>query len=169
MNNIFENNFLPYGKHSITEEDIRSVNKVLRGSLITQGEKINEFEEAIAKKVDAKFAVALNSATSALHLACLALNVKKDDSVWTSPISFVASANCGIYCGAKIDFVDINPKSGLIDMDSLKKKLADAKDKKCLPKVLIPVHLAGSSCDMKKINELSKQYNFSVIEDASHY
>ena len=168
MNNIFENNFLPYGKHSITEEDIRSVNKVLRGSLITQGEKINEFEEAVAKKVNAKFAVALNSATSALHLACLALNVKKDDSVWTSPISFVASANCGIYCGAKIDFVDINPKSGLIDMDSLKKKLADAKDKKCLPKVLIPVHLAGSSCDMKKINELSKQYNFSVIEDASH-
>ena len=126
MSNIFENNFLPYGKHSITEEDINSVNTVLRGSLITQGEKIIEFEEAIAKKVNSKFAVALNSATSALHLACLALDVKKDDIVWTSPISFVASANCGIYCGAKIDFVDINPKTGLIDIDSLKKKLLEA-------------------------------------------
>ena len=168
MSNIFENNFLPYGKHSITEEDINSVNTVLRGSLITQGEKIIEFEEAIAKKVNSKFAVALNSATSALHLACLALDVKKDDIVWTSPISFVASANCGIYCGAKIDFVDINPKTGLIDIDSLKKKLLEAKNKKCLPKVLIPVHLAGSSCDMEMINALSKQYNFSVIEDASH-
>ena len=104
MANIFENNFLPYGKHSITEEDISSVNKVLRGSLITQGEKINEFEEAIAKKVNAKFAVALNSATSALHLACLALDVKKNDSVWTSPISFVASAIAEFIAGQKIDF-----------------------------------------------------------------
>ena len=110
------NKLLPYGMHSVTKEDIHEVNKVLRGNKLTQGEKINEFEDAIARKVGSKYAIVVNSATSALHLSCLALGVKKKDIVWTSPISFVASANCALYCGAKIDFVDINPLSGLIDV-----------------------------------------------------
>ena len=110
----------------------------------------------------------VNSATSALHLSCLALGVSNNDIVWTSPISFVASANCALYCGAKIDFVDINPSTGLLDIDNLKLKLKKAAADNCLPKVIIPVHLAGSSCDMKEIFNLSKIYHFSIIEDASH-
>ena len=154
--------------HSVSKEDIHEVNKVLRGNKLTQGEKINEFENAIAKKLDSVYSIVVNSATSALHLSCLALGVKKQDIVWTSPISFVASANCALYCGAKIDFVDINPLTGLIEVKKLEAKLKNAKENDCLPKVLIPVHLAGSSCDMEVIKNLSKIYGFSIIEDASH-
>ncbi len=167
---IFNRNkkFLPYGMHSLSKEDIHEVNKVLRGNKLTQGEKIYEFEDAIAKKLDSVYAIVVNSATSALHLSCLALGIKKQDIVWTSPISFVASANCALYCGAKIDFVDINPSTGLIEVKKLEAKLKNAKENNCLPKVLIPVHLAGSSCDMEAIKNLSKIYGFSIIEDASH-
>ena len=160
--------FLPYGMHTISDSDINEVVKVLKGSRLTQGEKIDEFEESISNKVKSKYAIAVNSATSALHLSCLALGVEKNDIVWTSPISFVASANCALYCGAKIDFVDINPKTGLMDISILKAKLKEAKKNNELPKVLIPVHLAGSSCDMKEIYFLSKIYGFKIIEDASH-
>ena len=162
------NSFIPYGKHSISENDIEEVIKTLRSSFLTQGGKVDEFEVALSRKVGAKYAVAVNSATSALHLSCLALGVTKNDTVWTSPISFVASANCALYCGAKIDFVDINPNTGLMDCKNLKYKLQEALVKNCLPKVVIPVHLGGSSCDMKEIYSLSKKYGFSIIEDASH-
>ncbi len=161
-------NYLPYGKHSISNEDVAEVLSVLKSKNLTQGEYVPRFEKEISKKVNAKYAVAVNSATSALHLACLALNVTNGDYVWTSPISFVASANCALYCGAKVDFVDIDPFSGLININSLREKLEKAKKNNCLPKVLIPVHLAGSSCNMLEINLLAKQYNFLIIEDASH-
>ena len=164
INNHHDQKFLPYGMHSINQTDIN----VLKGSKLTQGDKIIEFEDAISKKIESKFSVAVNSATSALHLACLALGVSKGDIVWTSPISFVASSNCALYCNAKIDFVDINPDTGLIDIKKLKDKLLESKKCNSLPKVLIPVHLTGSSCDMKEIKALSQKYNFSVIEDASH-
>ncbi len=160
--------FIPYGRHQISEEDIQSVVKTLKSSHITQGSAVPEFEENISKKVLSKYSICVNSATSALHLACLALEVSKGDIVWTTPISFVASANCALYCGAKIDFVDINPLSGLVDVDNLELKLEDAFKKNKLPKVFIPVHLAGTSCDMERIYDLSKKYGFSIIEDASH-
>ena len=163
-----ENDFIPYGRHQILEEDIESVVKTLRSEFITQGKIVPEFENNICKKVSSKYAVAVNSATSALHLACLALGVTKDDIVWTTPISFVASANCALYCGAIIDFVDVNPLSGLMDIESLKIKLEMAAKNNKLPKVLIPVHLAGTSCDMEEIYKLSNLYGFSIIEDASH-
>lgn len=161
-------NYLPYGKHSISDADIAEVLSVLKSKNLTQGEYVPRFESEISKKVNAKYSVAVNSATSALHLACLALNVTKGDYVWTSPISFVASANCALYCGAKVDFVDIDPFSGLININCLKDKLNEAKKNNCLPKVLIPVHLAGASCNMLEIYLLSKEYNFLIIEDASH-
>ena len=160
--------FIPYGKHQISEEDIQSVINTLKSSHITQGSAVPEFEENISKKVLSKYSICVNSATSALHLACLALKVSKGDIVWTTPISFVASANCALYCGAKIDFVDINPLSGLVNVDNLELKLEDAVKKNKLPKVFIPVHLAGTSCDMERIYNLSKKYGFSIIEDASH-
>ena len=162
------NSFIPYGKHSISENDIEEVTKTLRSTFLTQGGKVDEFEVALSRKVGAKYAVAVNSATSALHLSCLALGVTKNDTVWTSPISFVASANCALYCGAKIDFIDINPNTGLMDCQNLEMKLEEALARNCLPKVVIPVHLGGSSCDMKEIYSLSKKYGFSIIEDASH-
>ncbi len=161
-------NYLPYGKHSISDADIAEVISVLKSKNLTQGEYVPRFEKEISKKVNAKYSVAVNSATSALHLACLALNVTRGDYVWTSPISFVASANCALYCGAKVDFVDIDPFSGLININCLKDKLNEAKKNNCLPKVLIPVHLAGASCNMLEIYLLSKEYNFLIIEDASH-
>ena len=142
--------------------------EVLRSSFITQGLIVPRFEKAVADYCDAKYAVAVNSATSALHLACLALGVGKDDIVWTSPITFVASANCALYCGAKIDFVDIDPETYNISVSVLKKKLAQAKKTNTLPKVIIPVHLSGQSCDMEEIHALGKKYNFKIIEDASH-
>ena len=161
-------NFIPYGKHQISEEDIQSVVNTLKSSHITQGSVVPEFEKDISKKVFSKYSICVNSATSALHLACLALEVSKGDIVWTTPISFVASANCALYCGAKIDFVDINPLSGLVNVDTLELKLEDALKKNKLPKVFIPVHLAGTSCEMERIYNLSKKYGFSIIEDASH-
>ena len=160
--------FIPYGRQSITETDISAVVDVLRSPLLTQGNVVPAFEAAISKKVDSTYAVAVNSATSALHLACLALGLSSGDYIWTSPVTFVASANCGRYCGAKVDFVDINPSTGLMDINNLKVKLEQAKIDKKLPKIIIPVHLAGTSCDMSAIAVLARQYGFFVIEDASH-
>ncbi len=159
---------IPYGKQNINEEDINSVVNVLRSDFLTQGPKVPEFEKSIAKKVDASFSIAVNSATSALHISCLALGVSNQDIVWTSPVSFLSSANCALFCGASIDFVDIEASSGLMDITALETKLKRSKVEGNLPKVVIPVHLAGSSCDMEKIYKLSKEYNFSIIEDASH-
>ena len=167
-NNINNNSLLPYGRHNITEADIEEVNKVLRSDYITQGDTLTKFEEAINNKVNSKFSIAVNSATSALHLACLALGLSKGDYLWTSPTTFVASANCALYCGARVDFVDIDPQTGLISIENLRKKLLIAKEEGKLPKVLVPVHLTGNPCQMFEIFKLSKIYNFKIIEDASH-
>ena len=160
--------FIPYGKQTITEEDINAVTEVLRGPLITQGPTIGTFEKLISEKVTAKHAIAVNSATSALHIACLALGLGKNDILWTSPITFVASANCGLYCGATVDFVDIELETGLICTKELRKKLLKAKKNNKLPKVLIPVHLCGTSANMREIGELAQEFGFKIIEDASH-
>ena len=157
---------IPYGKQHITDSDKKAVMAVLESDFLTQGKQVPSFESAICDFCRSQHAVAVNSATSALHIACLALGVQKDDWVWTSPISFVASANCALYCGANIDFVDID--EGNMSIDALKEKLKKAKRKKCLPKVIIPVHLAGHCCDMAALAELAKEYHFSIIEDASH-
>lgn len=162
------NDYIPYGRHFINESDIQSVNDVLKSNFITQGPKVSDFEKSICDKLGSKFSIATNSATSALHIACLALGVSKGDTVWTSPITFVASSNCALYCGANIDFVDISLENGLMCIESLKKKLKHSKIIGKLPKVIIPVHLSGTSCDMKEINKLSKIYKFKIIEDASH-
>ena len=159
---------IPYGKQDINQFDIDAVVDVLRSDFLTQGEKTPLFEQKIANYCNAKYAVAVNSATSALHIACLALGLGKGDYLWTSPNTFVASANCGLYCGAKVDFVDIDPLTYNLSSKALEKKLIQAKKDGKLPKVIIPVHFAGQSCDMKKIHILSKQYGFSIIEDASH-
>ncbi|AQQ00543.1 UDP-4-amino-4,6-dideoxy-N-acetyl-beta-L-altrosamine transaminase [Pseudoalteromonas aliena] len=159
---------IPYGKQSISQADIDAVVGVLESDWLTQGPKVPMFESAITNYCNVDFACATNSATSALHIACLALDVGKNDIVWTSPISFVASANCALYCGAKIDFVDIDLTTGNMSVVALEKKLINAKQKNCLPKVVIPVHLAGQSCDMLVINKLATQYGFKIIEDASH-
>ena len=163
-----QNKFIPYGKQDITENDINSVVEVLKSEFLTQGEKVPEFEDKICELINVEFATAVNSATSALHLACLALGLKKGDILWTSPITFVASANCGRYCGAEVDFVDIDNNTGLISIEKLKLKLNQAKLNNRLPKIVVPVHLAGSSCDMREIKKLSEEYNFKIIEDASH-
>ena len=160
--------FIPYGRQTITEQDIQAVTDVLRSSMLTQGPLVPEFEKAIAEKVDAQYSVAVSSATSSLHIACLALGLGPGDWLWTSPITFVASANCGLYCGASVDFVDINPITGLMDISALELKLQQAKLEDRLPKIVVPVHLAGSSCEMKGIASLSKIYGFSIVEDASH-
>ncbi|MBI96480.1 UDP-4-amino-4,6-dideoxy-N-acetyl-beta-L-altrosamine transaminase [bacterium] len=162
------NNFLPYGRHNIREKDIQKVIEVLRSDYLTQGPKVPAFEKAISKKFNVLHAIASNSATSSLHLACLALGLKENDYFWTSATTFVASANCGLYCSAKIDFVDINPNNGLMDIEKLKRKLKKAEIHRKIPKILIPVHLAGSSCEMKEIYKLSEKYGFKIIEDASH-
>lgn len=160
--------FLPYGRHKLVKEDIFSLLRVLQSSNLTQGDRVPLFERKLSEKVNANHAIAVNSATSALHLTCMALNLKKNDWLWTSANTFVASANCGRYCDASIDFVDINPKTGLMCPDALEKKLEVAKINNKLPKILIPVHFSGSSCDMEKIFLLSKKYKFEIIEDASH-
>ena len=160
--------FIPYGRQSISEDDIAGVVKALRSDFLTQGPYVTEFEQALASKVGANYGVAANSATSALHLACLALGVGERDTVWTSPNTFIASANCARYCGATVDFVDIDPKTYNLCVKKLAVKLAIAKDNGNLPKVIIPVHFAGQSCDMETIYKLSKQYGFRIIEDASH-
>jgi UDP-4-amino-4,6-dideoxy-N-acetyl-beta-L-altrosamine transaminase len=160
--------FLPYGRQTITESDIASVEAVLRSPLITQGPVVPNFEQAVAANVEAAHGVAVNSATSALHIACLALKLGPGDWLWTSPITFVASANCGRYCGAQIDFVDIDLSTGLMSVTELEQKLEQAKLTGRLPKVVVPVHLAGTSCNMVAIGDLAKHYGFAVIEDASH-
>jgi UDP-4-amino-4,6-dideoxy-N-acetyl-beta-L-altrosamine transaminase len=159
---------IPYGKQDINQADIDSVINVLKSDLLTQGPQVPLFENTVAKYCDARYGVAVNSATSALHIACLALGLGEGDYLWTSPNTFVASANCGLYCGAKVDFVDIDPLTYNLSIQELEKKLIQAKKEKKLPKILIPVHFAGQSCDMEKIHILSKQYGFSIIEDASH-
>ncbi|MCL1066588.1 UDP-4-amino-4,6-dideoxy-N-acetyl-beta-L-altrosamine transaminase [Shewanella olleyana] len=159
---------IPYGKQDISQQDINAVIDVLQSDFLTQGPKVPAFEAAITAYTKAQFAVAVNSATSALHIACLALGLSEGDWLWTSPITFVASANCGLYCGAQIDFVDIDPKTYNMSVSALEAKLEKAKLSGTLPKVVIPVHLCGQSCDMKKIHSLSKEYGFHIIEDASH-
>ena len=161
-------NIRNYSQQNIDKSDIVEVGKVLRSKYLTSGPKVVEFEKKIGKYVNSKFSVAVNSATSGLHIACLALGLKKKDIAWTSPISFVASANCALYCGADVDFVDIDKDTFNISTFELEQKLKFAKKLKKLPKVLIVVHLAGAPCDMSKIKELSKKYKFYIIEDASH-
>jgi len=159
---------IPYGKQNINQKDIDSVLEVLKSDFLTQGPKVPLFERLVAEKVDADYAVAVNSATSALHIACMALGLGQNDWLWTSPITFVASANCGLYCGAKVDFVDIDSQTYNLCPKALEIKLIKAEIEGRLPKVLVAVHLCGQPCDMKAIHELSKRFSFYVIEDASH-
>ncbi len=159
---------IPYGKQDINQEDVDSVINVLKSDWLTQGPKVPLFEQALAKLCRVTHGIAVNSATSALHIANLALGVGKGDIVWTSPITFVATANSALYCGASIDFVDIELHSGNMSVTALEKKLKWAKQHNCLPKVVIPVHLAGQSCNMQAIALLAEEYKFSLIEDASH-
>ena len=159
---------IPYGRQSIDKEDIDAVLKVLKSDFLTQGPCVPLFEKEITTKVGAKYGIAVNSATSALHIACMSLNLKPGDWLWTSPITFVASANCGVYCGANIDFVDIDPVTFTLCPVELEKKLVSAEAKGKLPKIVVAVHLAGQSCNMEKIFNLSKKYGFKVVEDASH-
>lgn len=159
---------IPYGRQNISEEDIQSVVDILRSDYLTQGPVLPLFEQAISTYVHSKYAVAVTSGTAALHVACLALGLGQGDWLWTSPNTFVASANCGLYCGAKIDFVDIDPQTFNMSTSALALKLKQAEKKGMLPKVIIPVHFAGQSCDMKEIARLAKQYGFFVIEDACH-
>ena len=159
---------IPYGRQDISDADIQAVVDVLRSDFLTQGPAVPAFEKAVAAYCGAQHAVAVNSATSALHIACLALGVGPGDWIWTSPITFVASANCALYCGAQVDFVDIDPQSYNLSVDRLAEKLAQAEQAGQLPKVVIPVHLCGQSCDMAGIHALSQRYGFKIIEDASH-
>lgn len=160
---------IPYSRQDISQADIDAVINVLRSDWLTQGPAVPAFESAVATKCGAAYGVAVNSATSALHLACLALNVGPGDTVWTSPNTFVASANCALYCGAAIDFVDIDPHTWCLSAEALHQKLVLANTTSApLPKVVIPVHFAGQSCDMAAIAQLAKEYGFRIIEDASH-
>ena len=159
---------IPYGRQNIIKDDIKSVLNVLKSDFLTQGPVTPKFENEIEKYCEVKHAVAVVNATSALHLACLSLGVEKGDMVWTSPISFVASANCAIYCGARVDFVDIDAKTFNICKISLENKLKVAKKLGKLPKVLIVVHLGGLPCELEEIRKLSSKYKFKIIEDASH-
>lgn len=159
---------IPYGRQDVSNEDIIAVTEVLRSEYLTQGPIVPRFEKAIENYCKVKYSVATNSATSALHIACLALGLRPNDHIWTSPITFVASANCGIMCGAKVDFVDIDPATLNMDPIALAKKLHIAELSGNLPKIVIPVHFAGLSCDMRAISILSKKYGFKIIEDASH-
>jgi UDP-4-amino-4,6-dideoxy-N-acetyl-beta-L-altrosamine transaminase len=159
---------IPYGRQSISEEDVDAVVAVLRSDFLTQGPAVPAFEAAVAGYCGAEFGVATNSATSALHIACIALGVGPNDWVWTSPITFAASANCAIYCGAKVDFVDIDAATYNLSPERLAEKLQRAEREGRLPAVVIPVHLCGQSCDMRAIAELGEQYGFKIIEDASH-
>lgn len=159
---------IPYGRQDITQSDIDAVVAVLRSDFLTQGPSVPCFERAVAEHVGVKHAVAANSATSALHIACLALGLSPGDWLWTSPITFVASANCGLYCGAQVDFVDIDPRTYNLCPNALRTKLISAEKLGRLPKVVVPVHLTGQPCDMAAIHALSQQYGFKIIEDASH-
>ena len=157
-----------YGKQNVNEADIKSVVDVLQSDFLTQGPVLEQFEKKVAEYCGAKYAVAVTNATSALHIACRAAGLGEGDILWTSPITFTASANCGRYCGADVDFVDIDAATYNMSVDELAKKLQKAKEDGRLPKVVVPVHLAGQSCDMKRIHELAIEYGFTVLEDASH-
>jgi UDP-4-amino-4,6-dideoxy-N-acetyl-beta-L-altrosamine transaminase len=159
---------IPYGKQHISQQDIDAVVQALQSDYLTQGPKVPEFEQVLCDYTGAKYAAVVNSATSALHIACLALGVGPGDLVWTSPITFVASANCALYVGADIDFVDVDFATGNMSVGALAAKLLKAKEANRLPKVIIPVHLAGHSCDMATIHALASQYSIKIIEDASH-
>lgn len=159
---------IPYGKQDINQADIDAVLAVLKSDFLTQGPMVPNFEKAVANHVGANHALAVNSATSALHIACLALGLGEGDWLWTTPVTFVASANCGVYCGARVDFVDIDPKTYNLCPVALKKKLELAKQENRLPKVVVAVHLCGQPCNMEAIGILAKEYGFKVIEDASH-
>lgn len=159
---------IPYGRQDISDADIQAVTEVLSSDYLTQGPVVPKFEAVGAGQCDAKYAVAVNSATSALHIACMALDLGPGDILWTVPNTFVASANVGIYCGADVDFVDIDPRTYCMSAEALEAKLKAAALAGKLPKILIPVHFAGQSCDMRAIGQLAKQYGVHVIEDASH-
>jgi UDP-4-amino-4,6-dideoxy-N-acetyl-beta-L-altrosamine transaminase len=159
---------IPYGRQDISEEDIQAVTRVLKSDWLTQGPAVEEFEHTIAAYCGAKHAVAVSSATQALHLACRALGLGPGDRLWTSPNSFVASANCALYCGAEVDFVDIDSRTYCMSVPSLAAKLDAARKRGELPKIIVPVHFAGQSCAMEQIAALSREYGFSTIEDASH-
>lgn len=159
---------IPYGRQDISDADIQAVVDVLRSDYLTQGPVVPAFEKCLADYCGAQHAVAVSSATSALHIACMALGVMPGDLVWTTPITFVASANCALYCGAEVDFVDIDPQTYNMSVERLAGKLAEAKQTGKLPKLVIPVHMSGQPCDMANIHALSQQYGFKVIEDASH-
>ncbi len=161
-------NIFPYSRQKISSEDIKTVSRVLRSDFITQGPEVKKFEKKICQTVKSKYSVAVNSATSALHIACMALDFKKNDTLWTVPNTFVASANCALHLGGKVDFVDINYQTGNIDVDLLEQKLIKSKRNKKLPKILIPVHFAGLPTEQDRIWKLAKKFNFKIIEDASH-
>ena len=160
--------FIPYGKQNINQADVDAVVDVLKSDFLTQGPQVPAFEKSVAQLVGAQHALAVNSATSALHIACLALGLGKGDLLWTSPITFVASSNCALYCGADVDFVDIDSQTYNMSISALKLKLEQAKKDNKLPKIVVPVHLCGQPCDMAKIYALSQEYGFKIIEDASH-
>lgn len=159
---------IPYGRQDITQADIDGVVAVLQSDFLTQGPMVPRFEQAVASYCDTKHALAVNSATSALHIACLALDLGSGDWLWTSPVTFVASANCALYCGAKVDFVDIDPRTYNLCPQALERKLEQAEREGKLPKVVVPVHLCGQPCDMQAIHALAQRYGFKIIEDASH-
>lgn len=159
---------IPYGRQDISQQDIDAVTEVLKSDFLTQGPQTRLFEQAVMTACDAQYAVAVNSATSALHIACLALELGEGDWLWTTPNTFVASANCGLYCGAKVDFVDIDTQTYNMSVNALEAKLVTAKKTGTLPKVVVPVHFSGQPCDMESIHNLAVEYNFKVIEDASH-
>lgn len=161
-------NFIPYGRQNISQQDIDAVIHVLQSDWLTQGPAIEQFEQSVAEYCGVKYAVAVSSATAALHIACLSAGLGAGDTLWTSPNTFVASANCGLYCGAEVDFVDIDPHTYNLSVTALEQKLSKAEREGKLPKVVVPVHLAGQSCKMEKIAALSQKYGFTVLEDASH-
>ena len=159
---------IPYGHQSLSETDYESVLDVLKSDFLTQGDTVPKFEASIAEYVSSKYGVATNSGTTALHIACKALGLEENDWLWTSPNSFVASSNAALYCGAKIDFIDIDSNTYNLDINVLKTKLEEAETKNQLPKIIMPVHFAGQSCEMKQIKDLSEKYGFYIIEDAAH-
>ena len=159
---------IPYGRQDITDADVDAVVAVLRSDFLTQGPAVPRFEKSVAELVHARHAVAVNSATSALHIACLALDLGPGDFLWTVPNTFVASANCGRYCGADVDFVDIDPLTWNMSIPCLQQKLAQARAENRLPKIVVPVHLTGQPTEQEAIWQLSQEYGFRVLEDASH-
>ena len=160
--------YIPYGRQNINQADIDAVVTVLQSDWLTQGPAIERFEQLVAEYCGVKYAVAVASATAGLHISCLATSLGSGDRLWTVPNTFVASANCGLYCGAEVDFVDINPQTYNLSIPALADKLALAAERGKLPQVVVPVHFAGQSCDMEAIAKLSQQYGFRVIEDAAH-